>query len=555
MPITTEHPSHAGTLPALHQPIHAALQQHYETLRDVHLRELFAADPARFERFSLQVGDIFLDYSKNRITTETLQLLMQLAETADVAGWRERMFQGDSINNTEHRAVLHTALRNRSNTPVMVDGENVMPAVNAVIEQMSAFAERVRSGTWTGYTGRPIVDVVNVGIGGSDLGPHMVYQALKAYRHPRLNMHYVSNVDGAHIVEKLASLDPETTLFIVASKTFTTQETMTNAHHARHWFLQHAADDAHIAKHFVAVSTNREAVMGFGIDPENMFGFWDWVGGRYSLWSAIGLSVVLAVGTENFTALLDGAHAMDQHFRDAPFECNMPVILALLGVWYSNYFGAESQVILPYDHYLRSLPLYLQQADMESNGKSVDRDGNAVDYATGPIIWGTSGINGQHAFYQLIHQGTRLIPADFIISVTPPTDLHAQHDILMANFLAQTEALMRGRTLQETRDSGVTPPHAPKVFAGNHPSNALLLTALTPHTLGMLIALYEHKIFVQGIIWNLNSYDQWGVELGKQLAKCIQPELNAAEPVTSHDASTNGLINRYRQQRAQQRAV
>ncbi|WGZ94519.1 MAG: glucose-6-phosphate isomerase [Candidatus Thiothrix putei] len=538
--------------PPLHHAVSDALQAHYQSLRHVHMRELFAADPARFEQFSLHVGDILLDYSKNRITAETLSLLTQLADVADVAGWRERMFQGDKINNTEGRAVLHTALRNQRNTPVIVDGEDVMPAVNAVIDQMSAFAERVRSGTWTGYTGKPIVDVVNVGIGGSDLGPHMVYQALKAYRHPRLQMHYVSNVDGAHIVEKLESLDPETTLFIVASKTFTTQETMTNAHHARHWFLQHAEDDTHIAKHFVAVSTNREAVIGFGIDPDNMFGFWDWVGGRYSLWSAIGLSIVLAVGADHFNDLLGGAHAMDQHFREAPFERNMPVILALLGVWYSNFFGAESQAVLPYDHYLRSLPLYLQQADMESNGKSVDRNGCNVDYATGPIIWGTSGINGQHAFYQLIHQGTRLIPADFIISVTPPTGLHEQHDILMANFLAQTEALMRGRTLEETRDSGVAPPHAPKVFAGNHPSNALLLKALTPHSLGMLIALYEHKIFVQGIIWNLNSYDQWGVELGKQLAKCIQPELNAAETVTTHDASTNGLINYYRQQRAQQ---
>lgn len=544
-----DHLSATGHQPPFHQPICDALRQHYQAISHVHMRELFAADPQRFEHFSLQVDSILLDYSKNRITAETLQLLTQLAEVADVAGWRERMFQGDKINNTEHRAVLHTALRNQSNTPVLVDGEDVMPAVNAVIAQMGAFAERVRNGNWTGYTGKPIVDVVNVGIGGSDLGPHMVYQALKAYRHPRLAMHYVSNVDGAHIKEKLETLDPETTLFIVASKTFTTQETMTNADYARDWFLQHASNAAHIAKHFVAVSTNRDAVVAFGIDPENMFGFWDWVGGRYSLWSAIGLSIVLAVGADNFKALLDGAHTMDTHFRTAPFERNMPVILALLGVWYSNFFGAESHAVLPYDHYLRSLPLYLQQADMESNGKSVDRDGHSVDYNTGPIIWGTSGINGQHAFYQLIHQGTRLIPADFIVSVTQPNGLPEQHDILMANFLAQTEALMQGRTLDETRSSGVTEPYAPKVFAGNHPSNALLLDALTPHSLGMLIALYEHKIFVQGIIWNLNSYDQWGVELGKQLAKRIQPELQATEPVTTHDASTNGLINHYRQRR------
>ncbi|MGB5600202.1 MAG: glucose-6-phosphate isomerase [Thiothrix litoralis] len=535
--------------PPLHHTVNHALQHHYQTLRTVHMRELFAADPERFEHFSLQVGDILLDYSKNRITAETLQLLTQLAEVADVAGWRDRMFQGDKINNTEQRAVLHTALRNQSNTPVRVDGEDVMPDVNAVIAQMSAFAERVRSGTWTGHTGKAIVDVVNIGIGGSDLGPHMVYQALKTYRHSRLEMHYVSNVDGAHIKEKLETLDPETTLFIVASKTFTTQETMTNAAYARDWFLQHAGDAAHIAKHFVAVSTNREAVTDFGIDPDNMFGFWDWVGGRYSLWSAIGLSIVLAVGADNFRRLLGGAHEMDTHFREAPFERNMPVIMALLGVWYSNFFGAATQAILPYDHYLRSLPLYLQQADMESNGKSVDRDGHNVDYETGPIIWGTSGINGQHAFYQLIHQGTRLIPADFIISATQPNGLHEQHDILMANFLAQTEALMHGRSLEETISGGVSEPHAPKVFAGNHPSNALLLDALTPHSLGMLIALYEHKIFVQGIIWNLNSFDQWGVELGKQLAKRIQPELNMTEAVTSHDASTNGLINHYRQRR------
>jgi glucose-6-phosphate isomerase len=527
--------------------VRAALEAHYQTTRNIHLRDLFAQDSGRFQRFSLKVDGILLDYSKNRVTSETFRLLMQLAEEADVAGWRERMFSGDKINHTEDRAVLHTALRNRSNTPVRVDGEDVMPGVNAVLDKMGVFAERVRSGAWLGYTGKPITDIVNIGIGGSDLGPQMVCQALNAYHHARLHSHFMSNVDGAHVVEILEALDPETTLFIVASKTFTTQETMTNAHHARAWFLQHATDPAHIARHFVAVSTNRTAVMDFGIDPDNMFGFWDWVGGRYSLWSAIGLPIVLAVGMENFTALLGGAHAMDNHFRTAPLEANMPVILAMLGVWYNNFFGAESQVILPYDHYLRSLPMYLQQADMESNGKSVDRDGNTVTESTGPIIWGATGINGQHAFYQLIHQGTKLIPADFIISVTPPTALREHHDILMANFLAQTEALMCGRTLAETIASGATEPLAPKVFAGNHPSNALLLDAVTPHTLGMLIALYEHKIFVQGVVWNLNSYDQWGVELGKQLAKRILPELHSATAVQTHDASTNGLINYYRQ--------
>lgn len=540
--------SNAAT-PVFHQPVYEALREHHGQVKGLHMRDLFADDPQRFTRFSVQTGELFLDYSKNRVTDETMRLLMQFAEQADVAGWRERMFNGEKINNTEHRAVLHTALRNRSNTPVMVDGEDVMPTVNAVLRRMSVFAGQVRNGEWLGYTGKPIVDVVNIGIGGSDLGPHMVYQALKAYRHPRLNMHFVSNIDGAHIKEKLETLDPETTLFIVASKTFTTQETMTNAHYAREWFLGHAQETAYIAKHFVAVSTNQQAVEAFGVDPVNMFEFWDWVGGRYSLWSAVGLAVVLAVGAEHFTALLAGAHEMDKHFRTAPFERNMPVIMAMLGVWYNNFFGAETQAILPYDHYLRSLPLYLQQADMESNGKSVDRAGNTVDYTTGPIVWGTTGNNGQHAFYQLIHQGTRLIPADFIIAMVEPSGLPDHRDILMANFLAQTEALMRGRTPEETLSNHVPPPTAPKVFQGNHPSNAILLKALTPHNLGMLIALYEHKIFVQGIIWNLNSYDQWGVELGKQLAKRIQPELNAAEDAGAHDASTNGLINHYRRLR------
>ena len=441
--------------------------------------------------------------------------------------------------------MLHVALRNRSNRPIMVDGEDVMPKVNAVIERMGVFAEQVRGGAWRGYSGERITDVVNIGIGGSDLGPQMAVQALAPYRHPQLKVHFISNIDGAHVKEALESLNPATTLFIVASKTFTTQETMTNAHHARTWFLAQAQDACHIAKHFVAVSTNREAVTAFGIDPANMFEFWDWVGGRYSLWSAIGLSIMLAVGAERFDELLDGAHAMDAHFRDAPLDRNMPVILALLGVWYNNFFGAESQAILPYDHALRSLPAYLQQADMESNGKSVDRDGRVVDYATGPIVWGATGINGPHAFFQLLHQGTRLVPADFIVSIEPHDDLQDHHELLLANFLAQTEALMRGRTREETQ-SQTSQFVQHKVFDGNHPSNAILLQKLTPHALGMLIALYEHKIFVQGVIWNLNSYDQWGVELGKQLASRILPELHADAPVDSHDASTNALINRCR---------
>jgi glucose-6-phosphate isomerase len=532
----------SGSLP---YPASQTLQAHQEQMAGVHMRSLFASDPARAERFSLRVGDVLLDYSKNRITEETLALLIQLAEQADVAGWRERMFRGDKINLTENRAVLHVALRNRSNQPVMVDGEDVMPKVNAVVERMGAFAEQVHSGQWRGYSGKRISDVVNIGIGGSDLGPKMVVQALRPYRHPDLRLHFISNIDGAHALETLETLDPETTLFIVASKTFTTQETMTNAHLARTWFLQKAQSEQHVAKHFVAVSTHREAVTAFGIDPANMFEFWDWVGGRYSLWSAIGLSIVLAVGKERFIELLAGAHEMDEHFRQAPLAANMPVILALLGVWYNNYFNAASQVILPYDHYLRSLPAYLQQADMESNGKSVDRDGKVVDYSTGPIIWGATGINGQHAFYQLLHQGTKMIPADFIVTLESPTELQSHHDILIANFLAQTEALMRGRNRKETQaQTSQFIQH--KVFEGNHPSNAILLQRLTPHVLGMLIALYEHKIFVQGVIWNLNSFDQWGVELGKQLASRILPELHADAPVDTHDASTNALINLYR---------
>jgi glucose-6-phosphate isomerase len=545
------HQLHEADSQPLHRPVCRLLRKHYESMRDIHMRDLFAQEPGRFKKFSLSVGDMLLDYSKNRVTEETMELLMRLAQEANVTGWRERMFGGEKINNTEDRAVLHVALRNRGNMPIKVDGADVMPVVNTVIERMSAFAGQIRSGEWRGYSGEAITDVVNIGIGGSDLGPQMVVQALKPYRHARLKFHFISNVDGAHVKETLESLKPETTLFIVSSKTFTTQETMTNAHCAREWFLAQAQSEQHIARHFVAVSTNREAVTAFGIDPQQMFEFWDWVGGRYSLWSAIGLSIVLAVGSEHFIELLDGAHAMDAHFLQAPLEQNMPVILAMLGVWYNNFFGAESQAILPYDHYLRSLPAYLEQADMESNGKSVDRDGNVVDYATGAIVWGATGINGQHAFYQLLHQGTKLIPADFIVSMQPHTELQSHHDILIANFLAQTEALMRGRTREETQAStqkgavaGTFIQH--KIFNGNHPSNALLLKKLTPYALGSLLALYEHKIFVQGVIWNLNSYDQWGVELGKQLAQSILPELHAAHAVGTHDASTNALINYYR---------
>jgi len=537
------------------------LHQHYAESRHLNLRELFEQDKDRFSRFSLQFQDILLDYSKNLISSETLTLLLELAKASNVESWRDRMFDGEKINDTEHRAVLHIALRNRSDRAITIDGEDVMPAVYSVIAHMSDFAGRVRSGKWKGYTGKRITDVVNIGIGGSDLGPKMVYQALKPYRHDEMRAHFISNIDGAHTEEILGQLDPETALFVVSSKTFTTQETITNANTARNWFLAVAKDEAHIAQHFVAVSTNREAVIDFGINPDNMFEFWDWVGGRYSLWSAIGLSIILLVGEENFIALLEGAHAMDTHFASAPLDANMPVILAMLGVWYNNFFGAETQAILPYDHYLRSLPMYLEQADMESNGKSVDRDGHHVNYNTGPIVWGATGINGQHAFYQLIHQGTKLIPADFIASIQTHSKLKQQHDIMMSNFFAQTEALMRGRTLEETceaiEESGLIVdnvrdrlPHM--VFEGNHPSNTILLKKLTPYNLGSLIALYEHKIFVQGIVWNLNSYDQWGVELGKQLAKKILNEIESSDTSAAHDSSTRNLISYYLQFSRQQ---
>lgn len=537
-------------------PSWQALNQHQKEISALQMRDLFKQNPSRFEEFSLIVDDILLDYSKHRITKDTLGLLFQLARDSHIEQWRTRMFTGEKINITEDRAVLHTALRNRSNTPVQVDGQDVMPEVNAVLAQMRAFTEQVRSGSWAGYTGKKITDVVNIGIGGSDLGPVMVCDALKPYASPALKAHFVSNVDGAHLMRVLESCNAETTLFIVASKTFTTQETMTNALSARQWFLNAAKDEQHVAKHFVALSTNAKAVAAFGIDPNNMFAFWDWVGGRYSLWSAIGLSIALYVGMDNFEQLLAGGHAMDQHFLTAPLEENMPVIMALLGVWYNNFFHVDTHAILPYDQGLSRFAAYLQQADMESNGKFICRDGSRVSYKTGPVIWGEAGTNGQHAFYQLIHQGTQMVPADFLMpahshyKVGNPDDRH--HQILLANFLAQTQALMLGKTRDEARaellQQGMSGqaledllPH--KVFEGNRPTTSILFKQLTPFTLGKLIALYEHKIFVQGIMWDINSYDQWGVEYGKQIASQILPQLATTEAVTSFDSSTNGLIN------------
>jgi len=543
-------------------PAWAALAQHRQEFGDTHMRDLFAADPARFDRFSVEAAGLFLDYSKNRITPETLNLLLDLARQQDVAGWRDRMVSGAPINLTEGRAVLHTALRNRSDRPVTVDGRDVMPAVRAVLERMDAFAAAVRDGVWTGYTGQPITDVVNIGIGGSDLGPVMVTEALKPFAHPHVALHFVSNIDGTHLAETLKWLDPETTLFIVASKTFTTQETLTNAHSARRWFLESAKDPAHVAKHFVAVSTNEAEVVKFGIDPANMFGFWDWVGGRYSLWGAIGLPIAIAIGPERFAELLTGARAMDEHFRDAPLERNMPVLLALLGVWYVNFWGASSHAVLPYDQYLHRFTAYLQQLDMESNGKSVTRDGEPVDHATGPVVFGEPGTNGQHAFYQLIHQGTALIPCDFVATATSHNPIGesagAHHRILLSNVFAQAEALMRGKTADEVRAEMTRAGKAPdavealvphRVFTGNRPSNTILVKSLTPATLGALIALYEHKVFVQGVVWNINSFDQWGVELGKQLASSILPELEAVPQDGAHDSSTTGLMAWWRANR------
>ena len=518
------------------------------------LRALFAADPARFEKFSITFEDILLDYSKNRITAETKALLVQLAKECGLEEAMAAMFSGERINVTENRPVLHTALRNQSDQPVYVDGKDVMPDVKRVLAQMKAFTEKIISGEWKGYTGKEITDVVNIGIGGSDLGPVMVTEALKAYK-TRLNVHFVSNVDGTHIAETLKAVDPETTLFLIASKTFTTQETMANAHTAKDWFLASGALQEDVAKHFAALSTNTEAVRAFGIDTQNMFEFWDWVGGRYSLWSAIGLSISLAIGFDNFEELLKGAYDADVHFKETSFESNIPVILALLGVWYNNFFQAESHAILPYDQYLHRFAAYFQQGDMESNGKYVDRNGQQVDYQTGPIIWGEPGTNGQHAFYQLIHQGTKLIPCDFIAPANSLNPIGNHHQLLLSNFFAQTEALMNGKTEEEVvaefkkagkSDQEIEALKAYKVFEGNRPTNSILFKIMTPRTLGRLIAFYEHKIFVQGVIWNIYSFDQWGVELGKQLANQILPELSDANTVTSHDSSTNGLINAYK---------
>ena len=535
-----------------------ALQSHYKTMRQIRMRDLFADDPQRFVKFSLTYNDLLLDYSKNIITDDTMALLMGLARQARLGEWRDRMFSGEKINVTEGRAVLHVALRNRSNRPIYADGADVMPKVNAVLEQMRRFSAQVRGGDCRGYTGKRFTDVVNIGIGGSDLGPVMATEALKPYGAGGLRPHFVSNIDGTHIAETLKRVDPETTLFVIASKTFTTQETVVNARTARAWFLEQARDQAAVAKHFVALSTNAKEVAAFGIDTKNMFEFWDWVGGRYSLWSAIGLPIVLAIGMDNFEAMLAGAHDMDNHFRSAPFEENLPVIMGLLGIWYNNFFGAQTHAILPYDQYMHRFPAYFQQGDMESNGKRVSRDGEVVDYSTGPVIWGEPGTNGQHAFYQLIHQGTKFIPCDFLAPIESHNPLGEHHRILLSNFFAQTEALMRGKTAEEVRAELAAAgmgseeldrllPH--KVFPGNRPTNSLLFQKLTPHTLGALIALYEHKIFVQGILWNINSFDQWGVELGKQLAKVIQPELSDEHAVRSHDSSTNGLINYYKARR------
>jgi len=540
-------------------PAHAALVRHHATVKDLHMRDLFAADPDRFARFSLRLGDILFDYSKNRITAETMALLFDLARQAGVEARRDAMFSGEKINRTEDRAVLHVALRNRANRPILVDGADVMPEVNRVLGQMRDFCAKVHSGAWTGYTGKKITDVVNIGIGGSDLGPQMATLALAHYAVPGITAHFVSNVDGTHLAETFKRVSPETTLFIIASKTFTTLETMANAHTARDWFLAAAGDEAAVAKHFVALSTNAEAVAKFGIDTANMFAFWDWVGGRYSLWSAIGLSIALAVGFDNYEAMLEGAFVADEHFRNTPLEKNIPVVMGLVGIWYNNFFGAQTQAILPYDQYLTRFAAYFQQGDMESDGKSVATDGRYVPYSTGPIIWGEPGTNGQHAFYQLIHQGTKLIPCDFLAAATSHNPLGRHQDMLLSNFFAQTEALMRGKTEEEAKaelaDKGYDADRLEllsraKSFSGNRPTNSFLYKTLDPKTLGTLIALYEHKIFTQGTIWDINSYDQMGVELGKVLAGTILKELENSALVASHDCSTNALVNYYKQLRS-----
>jgi len=534
-----------------------ALENHAKDASSLHMRDLFLRDPGRAARLTLRAGELVVDASKNRVTDETMRLLYALARASGVEGMRDRMFAGEKINGTEKRAVLHVALRNRSNRPIVVDGRDVMPDVNAVLAKMRATSDRIISGEWKGHTGKRIHHVVNIGIGGSDLGPVMVTEALKPYAKPGMKAHFVSNVDGTHLAEVLRVVDPETTLFIVASKTFTTQETLMNARSARAWLVERLGSEAAVPKHFVAVSTAEAEVKKFGIDPANMFAFWDWVGGRYSLWSAIGLSIACTIGMDSFEELLAGAHDMDNHFREAPLESNVPATLALLGVWYSNFFGAETHAILPYDQYLHRFPAYFQQGDMESNGKSVDRDGHRIaGYTTGPIVWGEPGTNGQHAFYQLLHQGTRLVPADFLAPLATHNPLGDHHKVLLANCIAQTEALMRGKTEEEARaeltQAGMSAdevarlaPH--KTFTGNRPTNTIVFPKLTPRVLGQLVAMYEHKIFVQGAIWNIFSFDQWGVELGKQLAKKIEAELGQPGPTSGHDSSTNALVDMAKQ--------
>lgn len=534
------------------------LQEHYKEIKQVSLQELFENDPKRFDKFSCCTKDLVLDYSKNRITQKTMGLLVDLAKECQLEKCRSLFFSGAAINATEHRAVLHTALRNFSSQPIYVEGKNVMPEVKKVLRQMKSFCESIHNGKHRGYTGKRIKYIVNIGIGGSDLGPLMVTEALKPYWKKGIETYFVSNIDGSHISETLKKVNAEETLFLIASKTFTTQETMTNAFTARNWFLKKAKKESHIAKHFVALSTNEREVLRFGIDSKNMFAFWDWVGGRYSLWSAIGLSISLTIGFKAFSDLLKGAHHIDKHFREAPLKENMPVILALLGIWYTNFFGAQTEAILPYDQYLHRFPAYFQQGNMESNGKQTDRSGKPVQYATGPIIWGEPGTNGQHAFYQLIHQGTPLIPCDFIAAAKSQNPIGDHHEKLMSNFFAQTEALLNGKSApqvkEELRKQGLSPQEIKKltpfkVFKGNKPTNSILVKKLTPFALGELIALYEHKIFTQGVIWNIYSFDQWGVELGKQLANKILPELLDNKPIKSHDSSTNGLINAYKRMR------
>lgn len=534
----------------------SALEKHYAAIQDISIQSLFDQDRSRFDKFSLLFQDqILLDYSKNLITEETLASLLALAQQCKLSQAIQAMYQGERINRTEDRSVLHIALRNRSNTPIIVDGKDVMPEVNEVLSKMQRFCEQIHSGEWRGYTGKAITDIVNIGIGGSDLGPVMITEALGAYKLAHITGHFVSNVDATHIAEVLKKVNPETTLFLIASKTFTTQETMTNAHSARDWLLASAPDETAVARHFAALSTNSHAVADFGIDTANMFEFWDWVGGRYSSWSAIGLSIALTVGYDHFIELLEGAHAMDQHFANAEFGENLPVLLALIGIWYNNFHGAESVAILPYDQYMHRFAAYFQQGDMESNGKSMDRNGQPVSYQTGPIIWGEPGTNGQHAFYQLIHQGTKLIPCDFIAPAVSHNPLADHHQKLMSNFFAQTEALAFGKSTEQVKaefaaagkSEQETADLVPfKVFQGNRPTNSILVKAITPYSLGALVAMYEHKIFVQGAIWNIYSFDQWGVELGKQLASQILPELKSSKKVASHDSSTNGLINRFK---------